>query len=208
MTYHSEYLQDRWLEENVFKGKIGGTFIESGALNGILHSNTLFFERERAWKGILVEPNPDCFPSLHRNRPMSKVVQAALWSRPTTLLFEKISGGLYGWSAVSVAIDETQRQRMTANIPKTSIHFVRVQAVTLNDVLCSLPSNKVDYLSLDVEGSELAVLSVLDWEGFDIDVIGVEDNFGDPELAELIRSHGYEHLARVGVDEIWRKIVK
>jgi hypothetical protein len=39
-----------------------GFFIEAGADDFELHSNTLLFELEHNWTGILVEPNPTIFP--------------------------------------------------------------------------------------------------------------------------------------------------
>ena len=33
MTYYSEHGQDRWLDENVFRGKRNGVFVELGALD-------------------------------------------------------------------------------------------------------------------------------------------------------------------------------
>ena len=39
-------------------------FIEAGAYDGEIYSNTLFFELKQRWKGLLIEPNPDAFQSL------------------------------------------------------------------------------------------------------------------------------------------------
>ena len=58
-----------------------------------------------------------------------------------------------------------------------------------------------------MEGAELRVLSAFDFDKYKIDVIGVEDNYGNAELAELLKARGYEHLARVGVDEMWKRRV-
>ena len=52
-----------------FKNKKNGTYIELGALDGILYSNTKFFEDFLSWKGILIEPHPYKFQSLKINRP-------------------------------------------------------------------------------------------------------------------------------------------
>jgi hypothetical protein len=45
----------------VFQVK-NGFFIEAGADDFELHSNTLLFELEHTWTGLLVEPNPTVFP--------------------------------------------------------------------------------------------------------------------------------------------------
>jgi len=49
--------QDLFLDKVVFKSELrDGFFIEAGADDLVTHSNTLFFEMERGWTGILVEP--------------------------------------------------------------------------------------------------------------------------------------------------------
>ena len=42
----------------------GGFFVECGAFNGEIESNSLFFERERAWKGLLIEADPNHYTAL------------------------------------------------------------------------------------------------------------------------------------------------
>ena len=41
-----------------------GFFIEAGAYDGEIGSNTLLFELKHNWTGLLVEPNPDAFKML------------------------------------------------------------------------------------------------------------------------------------------------
>ena len=49
--------QDRFLDEFVFKGKVkSGFFVEAGADDFLLNSNTLLFELLHGWTGLLVEP--------------------------------------------------------------------------------------------------------------------------------------------------------
>ena len=47
--------------DNLLGGKTSGVFIECGAANGEMHSNSLFFEMKRQWKGLLVEANPKLY---------------------------------------------------------------------------------------------------------------------------------------------------
>jgi hypothetical protein len=46
-----------------------GFYIEIGAYDGIQESNTLFFEKYKNWRGILVEPSEQYF-RLIKNRKM------------------------------------------------------------------------------------------------------------------------------------------
>ena len=50
----------------IFNNRIrNGFFIEAGAYDGEISSNTLFFELKQNWTGLLVEPNPDVFQMLN-----------------------------------------------------------------------------------------------------------------------------------------------
>ena len=50
-------LQDQFLDEFIFKGKVkDGFFVEAGADDFLLNSNTLMFELLHGWTGLLVEP--------------------------------------------------------------------------------------------------------------------------------------------------------
>ena len=53
----SQQGQDMFLDRVIFKSRVrNGFFIEAGADDLLKDSNTLFFELERDWTGILVEP--------------------------------------------------------------------------------------------------------------------------------------------------------
>ena len=55
------------IDEKVFKNRIkNGFFIEAGAYDGEIFSNTLFFELKQRWTGLLIEPNPDAFKLLKK----------------------------------------------------------------------------------------------------------------------------------------------
>ena len=51
---------------DLFKDQKEGFFIEAGAYDGEVYSNSLYFELKRGWKGLLVEPNPDALADLVR----------------------------------------------------------------------------------------------------------------------------------------------
>ena len=44
--------------ENLFYKVKNKTFLEIGACDGLMDSNTLFFEKELNWNGTLIEANP------------------------------------------------------------------------------------------------------------------------------------------------------
>jgi hypothetical protein len=130
-----------------------------------------------------------------------------LWSSADSKVFEEITGGLFGWSGLitSRTLEDDERVKRTIPPLARQCHYIEVK--TLDSVLSSAGLSKIDYLCLDIEGAELEVLSVFPFHKYDIDVLSVEDNTEcNHVLAELIAQNGFEHLTRIGPDEIWRKI--
>ena len=67
--YQSHQGQDRWVVERVLPGKRDGWFIDFGAgPDGIRGSNSYFLEDKLGWKGLLVEPHPECYRRVKANR--------------------------------------------------------------------------------------------------------------------------------------------
>ena len=76
--FNSQYKQDRYLEENVFKGYKNGVFVDVGAHDGISINNTLYFEKYNNWSGINIEPIKSVYDKLLINRPNSKNINCAV----------------------------------------------------------------------------------------------------------------------------------
>ncbi len=204
MPFHAEYGQDRWLAEGIFRGKRDGVFVEFGALDGLLDSNSLYFEEECGWRGLLAEPNPYLGARLRRNRPKATVLDVAICGvEDCDADFLVVHGAVFGWSGLLSAIEPQHMARIAARDERTE--RVRVPCASLASVLTGAALRRVDYLSIDVEGAEAAIVAGFPWAGFDIDVVGVEDNFGNAPLDALMARGGYERIARIGVDNFYRR---
>ena len=72
--------------------------------------------------------------------------------------------------------------------------------VTLQELCNKYNICKVDYLSLDVEGSELKVLQGIDFSKLDIKLIGVEINYKEDEskIYNILNKNGYTFLKNCG----------
>ena len=93
MTNKAQMNQDLILDQQFFMGKRDGFFVEVGALDGVGGSNTYFFEKERNWKGILIEPNPIEFDKLKNcDRPNSIKENCAIFKEERDLDFLSIVG--------------------------------------------------------------------------------------------------------------------
>ena len=60
--------QDRWIIQEVFKGKRDGYFVDLAASDGVKINNTVLLEKHFGWKGVCIEPNPGFFKRLKQNR--------------------------------------------------------------------------------------------------------------------------------------------
>ena len=149
----------------------GGFFVEAGANDGVMYSNTYYLERFRGWRGLLIEGIPELAKQCQKNRPRSTVVQAALVEAASPGdTVEMHYAGLM--SAVTGAMDEAGgteahvRRGLEIQGIKTT-YVVRVPARTLTDVIQQQhPEGDIDLLSLDVEGMEAQVLRGLDFSRY------------------------------------------
>ena len=156
---------DRLLNE-----RRSGFFVECGAADGESLSNSLFFETERDWYGLLVEPNPSFFWSLLAKRRNAYLVNACLSTDVTIseVLFKPADyvGGIVR------KMDTTLLSYVDAAYPHLS--DVRLTCFPLGALLYAIDVTHVDYLSLDVEGPELDILRTIPFDNVTIDVITVE----------------------------------
>jgi len=204
--YHSEHGQDQWLNENIFKGKRDGLFVEFGAIDGIITSNTLFFERELGWKGLLIEANPSEFEKLVVNRGGSVCLNAAIYDKPGVADFT-VCGNVTGLSGLSETLGDKNLERIRARHAPEQLRTIRVPCITLNSALdaAKFHLRPIDYMSVDVEGAELPALRSLDFAKYPVDIFDIENNYNTPEVEEFMKSKGYEKIIRLQINDIYRR---
>jgi FkbM family methyltransferase len=186
---------DRKLERHL--PQHGGFFVEAGANDGYLQSNTYYLERFKGWSGILVEPVPELFRLCVAERPRTRVINAALVAedRPGATV-RMVYGGLMSvvsGSRGSPAADH-EHARAGSQFGWDRTYEVDVPARTLASILDEAGSPAIDLLSLDVEGYEVEVLRGLQLDRHApryllIEILDAEST--RDELAELI-SDRYE----------------
>ena len=178
-----------------FNFKKNGFFIEAGANDGVKHSNKYYLEKKYNWKGICIEPIPDLFNKLKKNRN-SINIQEVLYD----INNKKIDISLAELDGFSGIKNDMEHK------PKIIKSFT-FKTKTLTKVLDenNAPSN-IDYLSLDTEGSELKILNGLDFDKYKFNYINVEHNNKEPrrkEMKKLLLSKGYKYLGENKWDDIY-----
>lgn len=76
--FYSQFQQDEYLENMVFKGFKNGVFMDVGAHDGISINNTLYFEKCNGWNGYNIEPIESVYDKLVINRPNSVNIKCAV----------------------------------------------------------------------------------------------------------------------------------
>lgn len=143
----------------------GGTFVEAGANDGVSQSNTYYFELYRGWNGLLVEPIPALAQLCRKYRSRVPVEQAALIgaddrSRAVTLryanLMSVVKGGMKSRGEEDAHVEAGMR------VQNVDTYEIQVPTATLSALLDKHGLQRIDLLSLDVEGYELNALKGLD----------------------------------------------
>jgi len=205
VNFYSQYGQDKWLYENFFKDKKSGTFLEIGADDGIDKSNTLFFEKYLGWNGICVEPSPDRYKLLSKNRNCI-CEQTALSSYTGTAEFLDISGWGKGLSGIVDNYCDNHSRRVSQEIrhpDNLGSKKIKVPVDTLNNVLAKYNVFEVDFCTIDTEGSEFQILKDFDFDKFKIQIILVENNYGDDKITNLLHSKGYKMITKLRIDDVY-----
>lgn len=201
--YHAQYNQDQYLNEVIFFNKRFGIFIEIGAHDGISYSNTYFFERALNWKGLCIEPNPEVFEKLKKNRKCV-VENCAIGLKNDYLSYLKISG--YGEMLSGILDDYDQRhiERIDRTLKlhggKKELIKVEVRPLSSFEIL---DDKDIDFMTIDTEGNELKILESIDFTQLHVKVVLVENNYSNPAFCDLLKKFGYVLINKLGSDDIF-----
>jgi len=184
--------------DQILHNKTGGFYIEVGAFDGEYLTNTILFELQRKWSGLLIEPNPSVFKRLNSKNRRATLLNSCLSTSPKpeniTFIHNEEMGGrkdLLPWGFQSKP-------------SSTAVCF------PIFSVLEALGNPTIDYFSLDVEGSEYGVLKSIPWEKVNIKVWSIEYNpmvgpwlMSKRRIIKFMQSKGYELKKQIDQDLIF-----
>lgn len=198
--YRSQAGQDA-VTDALLGGRRGGSFADIGGYDGITGSNTLFFEQNRGWSGVLVEPVPRHLSTARAAR-RCRCIGCAVAPRAGEAEFIEITEGFTQMSGLAESYDTALLDRVRAD-PRHAEAAIRVETRTLADILTEAGHPHPDFVSLDIEGGETAVLESFPFAAHDVAVWAIENNDGAPGIARIMRAAGYELAEFCGPDEIY-----
>jgi FkbM family methyltransferase len=168
-----------------------GFFVEVGANDPRQGSQSWHLE-QAGWRGILIEPQPDLATKLREAR--SAKVFAVACSSPQ-------NAGLKLSLHVAGPMSSLDRERMAPGaLPEKTID---VPVRSLDDILTAAGAPMpLDFLSIDVEGHELEVLSGFDLARWRPHLILIEDHVSDLSKHRFLRRAGYRLVRRTD-NNVW-----
>jgi len=175
--YKSQIGQDKYFIEKINNGKMNGYFVDIGAHDGVLFSNTYCLENHLNWNGICIEANDMTFEKLQKNRNCICVNECVYEVSGIELELEiPLSHEIPEGNDMLVRIkSEVNNKNDYWHNQFKETKILKKISKTLTDIFNenNVP-NVIDYLSIDIEGAELHALKGLDFEKYTIKFLTLE----------------------------------
>jgi len=167
-----------------------GFFVEVGANEPKTGSQTWFLEQQ-GWRGILIEPQARLCESLRAARPQSTVLQVACGApgHPAEMPF---------YIATAPSKSSLVKNLIEATTTYTQTEMVKIK--TLDILLAELGNPHLDFVSIDVEGTQLDVLRGFDLRRHRPELLLMEDHLYHLKVHHYLRQQGYRLVKRTGLN--------
>jgi len=183
MTSYAQNHEDVLLAR-LFPPGLAGFYVDVGANDPLTHSITKYFY-DAGWHGVNVEPAHHPFERLAAARERDVNLNVGLSNEPGTLTLHEFPPELSGASTFSAAQADWHRENGLPSVKRT------VEVTTLARVCEEHVEGRIDFLSIDVEGHERAVIDGADWARWRPRVVIVEAT----QPATTIPTHDeWEHV--------------
>lgn len=145
-------------------------FIQIGAFDGIMADPLRKYIEKYGWSGVLVEPQARAahkLRELYGGNHRIVVLQAALDREcGTRTLFTVESETAPTWAGGMASFQREHIVKHAVLIPgiETMVREEKVDCITFHEVLAKLPSERIDLLQLDAEGSDAYLLSLFPFD--------------------------------------------
>lgn len=203
--YYSQYGEEEILN-SFFDKTRDGFVVEVGAADGLLNSNSRYLIESLGWRGILVEPHPTYFnllEQLYSDNNKVKLINSAAHS-----IKGEMSFFLYGHdhrAQVSTLSEDFKKRVCDVHGDKYLEEAITVSVLTLEDIL---PSEDINFLSIDCEGVDMEVLKSNNWETKRPQLICVEHSMPKVELDSYMKEINYELLSRTQGNSFYHRSKK
>jgi FkbM family methyltransferase len=187
---------DKWLVESFFRGVKNGFFIEAGGADGISESSSYVLEKNFGWRGIIVEPCDEFYDLLIKNR-CSKCIHAALSDMDGVANFITAKDKFF--SGLEENISDWHKDTVfQEGYRKHEVETISIRTLLKNNNCPAI----IDYIHLDMEGSELKVIKNFPFDQYLVKLFIVE--IGDERNRLHLLNNGFLELKnQFNIESLW-----
>ena len=141
---------------DIFKDEVG-TFLDIGACDGKLNSNTLALV-ERGWSGVLVEPSPGAFQALYKRHGQNSkllLMNAAIGTHSHLAQFWDSWQTAPGYGTT----EPGNRDRWTGLVASWQRFLIPI--FPFSELLANFEGQPFDFVSIDTEGTSPFLFQLL-----------------------------------------------
>jgi len=177
---HSEH-EEEWIIRDFFNDRRDGVFVDVGANDYKMFSNTYYLETELGWSGLAVEPQRQFERDYAKYRPRTRFLPffaSDVSDQQATMYYLKRNP----------LVTSTEKD-FTERFGKDSVE-VQAPTITMNDLLDREKVTAFDFLSMDIELAEPKALAGFDVERFRPKLVCIEAH---PEVRQQILDYFADH---------------
>ena len=175
-----------------------GFYVDVGAHHPFRYSNTQLLY-EKGWRGLNIEPDGNAIKLFKKSRKKDINVKAAVSNSSNQKLYYIFEDGAFN------TISDNNAKRVITTRQSKIVKKSKIKTYTLRFILEKyIKDKKIDYMNIDVEGSELDVLKSNDWNKYKPDVISVErGNETKRIIMKYLSDNGYKLEAKTTLTDIY-----
>ena len=173
---YAQHGEDKLVEQLLPNGV--HSFIDIGANDGVLFSNTYKFAKNGA-QGLCVEPSPSAYKKLQLNHLFNKRVSC-------------INSAISNTNGKLLLQEDGYESTLSRVVNKSTQTSITIPCYTMLDILSKFPNfRKVDIVSIDVEGHEYEVLEGMPIADFYTKLLIIESD--KSQIEELKQLKFFKH---------------
>lgn len=196
---HSQFGEDMLIRALLGDTRTG-FYVDIGAHHPVYYSNTYHFYC-KGWRGINIDATPSSMQAFRVLRPRDINLELCL----SSIEDEEVEFYVFDQSAHNTFDKVSAAQKLSSGVTLRRKH--KLQTTTIMQCLDKfLPHNtQIDFMSIDVEGLDEAILMSNDWERYHPNVLVFEmhttsiEELCDTPIIKFLGKQGYEIAGRCGL---------
>ena len=199
MKSYGDYETDLAIQK-YFDPEYVGTCIDICAGLGTERSNTYYFEK-KYWTCLCIEPNPNLYNHMRMYRRLALNLACSNHDKKSAPFHVYVVDQNNQEAISSLVVDQRLVESHKGIINET--YKIEVEVKKLDTILSRINIEKIDFLSIDTEGTELDVLQGFDLEKWKPKLLVVENNFNETKIKDYLARFGYILSERIGVNDFY-----